>query len=146
MRRAEGAALAAELERCLDAMETTIATVERRAPERLVRERERLRNAVAELLDGRTIDDDRLALELALLADKLDIAEEVVRLRTHITACRAALGEEGPIGRRLTFLGQEMLREANTIGSKANDAGITARVIEMKGELEKFREQVENVE
>ena len=120
--------------------------IEHRAPTRLVRERERLQDAVSQLLDGRSINQERLELELALLADKLDIAEEVVRLRAHLSASREALESSDPVGRKLAFLGQEMLREINTIGSKANDAEITQTVIEMKGELEKFREQVENLE
>ena len=81
-----------------------------------------------------------------MIADKLDITEELVRLKAHIEACRETVLSEGPIGRQLTFLGQEMLREINTIGSKANDAEITESVIAMKGTVEKFREQVENVE
>ena len=120
--------------------------MEARAPERLIAERDRLRRSVREILDGRSIDDTRLAQEIALLADRLDITEELMRLKTHVDACRAALVARESVGRRLGFLGQELLREINTIGSKANDAVITQAVIEMKGELEKFREQVENVE
>jgi uncharacterized protein (TIGR00255 family) len=80
------------------------------------------------------------------LADKLDITEELVRLQAHIVACREALDEDRPVGKRLGFLAQEMGREVNTIGSKANDAAIAAEVVAMKGELEKFREQLENIE
>ena len=80
------------------------------------------------------------------LADKLDITEEIVRLRAHIAAVRDALADSAPAGKRLSFLGQEMLREVNTIGSKANDAAISHRAVAMKGELEKFREQIENLE
>ena len=109
-------------------------------------ERDRLRSAVSELLDGRALDETRLSQEIALLADKLDITEEIVRLRTHCGAFREALGGSGAVGKRLSFLGQEMLREVNTIGSKANDAEIAQAVISMKGTLEKVREQVENIE
>ena len=98
------------------------------------------------ILDGRAIDEDRLAQEIALIADKLDITEEIVRLKTHLGACRQALASEAAVGRQLGFLGQEMLREINTIGSKANDAEIAHVVIAMKGEMEKIREQSENVE
>jgi uncharacterized protein (TIGR00255 family) len=146
MRAAEGAALARELEAQLDAIAAHLATVVARAPERLHAERDRLRDAVATLLDGAQLDPGRLAQEIALIADRLDVAEEVARLRTHVAAARAALTGDAPAGRQLGFLGQEMLREINTIGSKANDAAITQTVIAMKAELEKFREQVENIE
>lgn len=146
MRRVEGAALGAELERLLLSLERQLAVVEQRAPQRLMAERERLRTSVAALLDGRSPDEARLAQEIALLADKLDITEEVVRLKAHIAACRAALQRDEAGGRQLGFLGQEMLREINTIGSKANDAAIAHAAVAMKGELERFREQVENVE
>jgi uncharacterized protein (TIGR00255 family) len=85
-------------------------------------------------------------VEIALLADRVDISEELVRFQTHVAACRAALGGEVAVGKQLGFLAQELLRETNTIGSKANDATITQAVIAMKGELERFREQLENLE
>jgi len=146
MRDAEGAALVTELSGHLAAIETALQAVEARAPQRLIAERDRLRGAVAELLDGARLDEARLAQEIAFIAERLDIAEEVARLKTHLAATREALGRREAVGRQLGFLGQEMLREINTIGSKANDAGITQAVIAMKGELEKFREQVENLE
>src|SRR2546425_895047 len=99
-----------------------------------------------QLAAGVRVDEQRLAVEIALLADRVDITEELVRLRTHVDACREALAKEGAVGKQLGFLAQEMLREVNTIGSKANDAAITQEVIAMKGELEKFREQLENLE
>ncbi len=101
---------------------------------------------MSDLLDGKPLDDNRLLQEIALLADKLDTTEEIVRLRAHIQACREALAGESAAGRTLAFFGQEMLREINTIGSKANDARITNTVVAMTGELEKYREQVENIE
>lgn len=146
MRRREGDALAAELKHRLELMERSVAEVARLAPERITRERDRLRAAVVELLEGRPIDDQRLAQELVFLAEKLDITEELVRFRTHVAACRQALAAEGPVGKQLGFLAQELGREVNTMGSKANDAGITAHVVAMKGELEKVREQLENLE
>ena len=146
MRTREGAALAAELEHRFGVMERAVAEVERAAPGRMTRERDRLRAAVAELLDGRSVNEDRLAQELAFLADKLDITEELVRFRTHLAACREALGASVPVGKQLGFLAQELGREVNTMGSKANDAAIVAQVVAMKGELEKVREQVENLE
>lgn len=146
MRKREGAALGAELESLLTALATGLTVVEDQAPERLTVERDRLTQSVAELLDGRAVDEQRLAQEIAIIADRLDITEETVRLRTHIDAFAEALSGDGPMGRHLSFLGQEMLREINTIGSKANDAVIAHEVIAMKGTVEKIREQLENVE
>jgi uncharacterized protein (TIGR00255 family) len=146
MRAREGAALAAELSHRLDLLESSAEQIARRAPERLVRERDRLRAAIAQLLDGRAVDEDRLAQELAFLADKLDITEELVRFRTHVAAAREALKSDQPVGKRLGFLAQELGREVNTMGSKAGDAEIAQQVVAMKGELEKFREQLENLE
>ncbi len=146
MRAREGAALAAELGGRLGALETGARTIEQRAPERLTAELARLKKAVAELAAGVQVDEQRLAVEVALMADRVDITEELVRLRTHVAACREALATDGAVGKQLGFLAQELLREVNTIGSKANDAGITQTVIAMKGDLEKFREQLDNLE
>jgi uncharacterized protein (TIGR00255 family) len=146
MRAREGAALATELVGRLDALAAGAVAVERRAPERLGAELARLKKAVTELAAGVPVDEQRLALEVALLADRVDITEELVRLRTHLGACREALAGDGAVGKQLGFLAQELLREVNTIGSKANDAVIAQAVIAMKGELEKFREQLENLE
>jgi uncharacterized protein (TIGR00255 family) len=146
MREREGGALAVELNGRLDALERGGATIAQRAPERLTAELERLKRAVAELAGGVQVDPQRLALEVALLADRVDITEELVRFRTHLAACRQALASGDAVGKQLGFLAQELLREVNTMGSKANDATITQTVIAMKGELEKFREQLENLE
>lgn len=146
MREREGQALTAELRGLLDTINEARAAVEGLAPDRVVRERDRLRAAVAELMDGRPVNEDRLAQEIAHLADKLDIREELVRLATHLGAARGCLARSEPVGRELGFLGQEMLREVNTIGSKANDAAITQQVIAMKGAVDSFREQLENLE
>ncbi len=146
MREREGAVLAQELRRRLDLMEAAAEAIAARAPERLVRERDRLRAAVAELLDGRAADEQRIAQEVALTADRLDITEELVRFAAHVAAAREALAADRPMGKQLGFLAQELGREVNTMGAKANDAVITQRVIAMKGELEKFREQLENLE
>jgi uncharacterized protein (TIGR00255 family) len=146
MRRREGDALAAELRHRLELLERAAAVIAERAPERLVRERDRLRGAVAELLDGRQADEARLAQEIAFQADRLDITEELVRFRAHVAAVREALAGDQPAGKRLGFLAQELGREVNTMGAKANDAEIAQQVIAMKGELEKFREQLENLE
>ena len=146
MRAREGQALSAELRHRLDLLEGAAEQIAARGPERLVRERDRLRAAVAQLLDGRSVDEERLAQELAFLADKLDITEELVRFRAHLAAAREALAGDTPVGKRLGFLAQELGREVNTMGSKAGDADIAQHVIGMKGELEKFREQLENLE
>jgi uncharacterized protein (TIGR00255 family) len=146
MREREGAVLAAELRHRLELMESAAESIAARAPGRLVRERDRLRAAVAELLDGRGADEQRIAQEIALTADRLDITEELVRFAAHVAACRASLDADKPAGKQLGFLGQELGREINTMGAKANDALISQQVIAMKGELEKFREQLENLE
>jgi uncharacterized protein (TIGR00255 family) len=150
MREREGRALATELAARLDAMERHARLIEERAPARLAAEHERLRRAVADLTQGVGVDEARVAVEIALLADRVDIREELVRFRTHVAACRSALATDTPsggsVGKQLGFLAQELLREVNTIGSKANDAAITQAVIGMKGELEQFREQLENLE
>jgi uncharacterized protein (TIGR00255 family) len=146
MRAREGEALATELRHRLDLLERSAQQIAERAPERLVKERDRLRAAVTQLLDGRSVDEERLAQELAFLADKLDVTEELVRLRAHVAAVREAMTSKEPVGKHLGFLAQELGREVNTIGSKAGDAEIAQLVIAMKGELEKFREQLENIE
>ncbi|HET9465270.1 MAG TPA: YicC/YloC family endoribonuclease [Gemmatimonadales bacterium] len=146
MRAREGEALTAELMHRLDLLERAAGDIAARAPERLTRERDRLGAAVADLLNGRAIDEERLAQELAFLADKLDITEELVRFKAHVAAAREALSADKPIGKQLGFLAQELGREVNTMGAKAGDAEIAQRVIAMKGDLEKFREQLENLE
>ena len=146
MRAREGQALATELRHRIELLEHAAEAIARQAPQRLVRERDRLRGAVAELLDGRPVDDTRLAQEIAFQADRLDITEELVRFRAHVAATREALAADRPVGKQLGFLAQELGREVNTMGSKANDAEIAQQVIAMKGELEKFREQLENLE
>lgn len=148
MRGVEGARMAEYLEARLAIIEDALGRIAERAPERVVEQRERLRNAVRELTDGLSPDEVRLAQEIALLADRLDVAEELSRFRAHIAAFRAALAAAQPdgVGKRLGFLLQEMLREANTTGSKGNDAAIVADVLLVKEELERMREQVENLE
>jgi len=148
MRRAEGARLADELRERLRAMEGAMARVADRAPQRLVEQRDRLRASVRELTEGLAVDETRLAQEIAILADRLDVQEEIARFASHLAAFRAALDTPPAdgVGKRLGFLVQELLREANTTGSKANDAAIVQEVLLVKEELERIREQVENVE
>jgi uncharacterized protein (TIGR00255 family) len=148
MRAAEGERLAADLEARLTAIARAVDRIEESSPGRLVRERDRLRRAVRDLLDGVSVDEDRIAREIAFLVEKWNIGEELVRLRSHIELFRATLGApaDEPVGKRLSFLIQEMNREANTIGSKANDAAIEHEVVGIKDEIERLREQIENVE
>lgn len=148
LREAEGARLHDDLLARLEAMEGGLAMVAERAPERLRRERDRLREAVRELSEQVEVDEDRLAREVAYLAERWDINEEIVRFRSHLALFREALDTESEeaVGKRLGFLVQEMHREANTIGSKANDAAIAEASMVLKEEIERVREQVENIE
>jgi len=148
LREAEGERLLADLEGRLAAIRRQLEVVEARAPERLVVERDRLRAAVHELTEQLQVDEDRLAREIAYLAEKWDINEEIVRFRSHIELFEEALDGDAsePVGKRLGFLVQEMLREANTIGAKANDREIAHASVALKEEIERIREQVENVE
>jgi uncharacterized protein (TIGR00255 family) len=148
MRNAEGARISEFLYEHLRIIETALARVRERAPARLVEQHKRLQASVTELAGTVAIDPQRLAQEIAILADRMDIAEELNRFGAHIAAFRAALDEKhgSGVGKRLGFLIQEMLREANTTGSKASDAAILTDVVAIKEELERLREQSENVE
>ena len=146
MRRKEGEALVKALARELASIETVLARILARAPAALVEQRDRLRERVTELLDGRALDPLRLEQEVAILADRADVTEECDRLRSHLDQFRATLAQTGPQGRRLEFLLQEMGREANTTGSKAADAALAHEVVELKAALERLREQVLNLE
>ena len=145
-RAEEGGRLVTYLLGRLAAIEETLDRISERAPKRLLAQRDRLRSQVRELTDGVAVDDQRIAQEIAILADRLDVSEEMSRFASHLAAFRAALAKEEGVGKRLGFLTQEMLREANTTGSKANDAAILQDVIRVKEELERVREQVENLE
>lgn len=145
-REREGAALCADLTARLGTLAALARQIAAAAPQRLVRERDRLSAAVRELAGGVAVDPARLSQEIAYLADRLDITEELVRFEAHLAAMREALAGSDAAGRRLSFVLQELGREANTIGSKANDAAIAEAVVTMKTELEKLREQVENLE
>lgn len=149
MREEEGRRLERDLRERVDALRQGVERIEELAPERLERERSRLLEAVAELAEeAPAVDDDRVAREIALLADKWDLGEELVRARSHLDAFEELLDgpAEEPVGKRLKFLVQELHREVNTTGAKANDAEISQVVVEMKNEIEKLREQIENVE
>jgi|SRR5665213_29498 uncharacterized protein (TIGR00255 family) len=148
MRIAEGTRIAEFLKEHLRIVESALARVRERAPARLVEQHKRMKSSVAELAGTIAVDPQRLAQEIAILADRMDITEELNRFGAHITAFRAALDEKSgsAVGKRLGFLIQEMLREANTTGSKASDAAILTDVVLIKEELERLREQSENVE
>lgn len=148
MRIAEGARIAAYLSERLAIIEQALARISARAPERVVEQRTRMQAALAGLLDGVAVDPQRVAQEIAILADRIDVSEELSRFHAHIAAFRGAMDNPAgeAVGKRLGFLLQEMLREANTTGSKANDAAMLSDVVVIKEELERLREQVENVE
>jgi uncharacterized protein (TIGR00255 family) len=145
MRLQEGRALAEDMAHRLALIEEALAEVEGRAPRRVEEARARLRERLEDLLGDERVNRDRLETEMALLADRLDVAEECVRLRSHLAQFREALAAPEAVGRRLNFLAQELNREANTIGSKANDAEVARHAVRIKEELERIREQVQNV-
>jgi uncharacterized protein (TIGR00255 family) len=147
MRLREGNELMKDLRERVQMIEKVLAEVESMSKTRVPEERQRLADKLKELLtDDRVVDQGRLEFELAMFADKLDITEECVRFRSHNKYFIDALDNAAAAGRKLNFLVQEMNREANTIGSKANDAAIAHKVVSMKEELEKIREQLQNIE
>ena len=146
MRESEGEVLHAELLRHLLTLEESGELIEKRLPDALQRYQERLRGRIRQLAEGLSMSEERLAMEVALVAEKTDVSEELLRLRSHIAQFREQLSNQGSVGRSLDFLIQEMHREVNTIGAKANDLEITRLVIVAKGAVEKLREQVQNVE
>lgn len=146
MREREGAALAADLSEKLASIEASLEEVKKEAPRAVAEYRRKLRARIDEALGQLPLDEARLATEVALFADKCAIDEEISRLGAHIAAMRALISSHGQVGRKLDFLVQEMNRETNTIGSKANDLAITERVLAMKNDIEKIREQAQNAE
>ena len=147
MREIEGAKLAEDLIARGDAVLGMVDVIEARGPEMAKEYVDRMRQRIHELLDGQAeIPEERIALEAAMFADKSNITEEIVRLRSHVSQLGQILRSENPEGKKLDFLIQEMNREANTIGSKANDLAITSKMLDIKNEVEKIREQVQNIE
>lgn len=147
MRRNEGGELAKDLQRRIQWLSETVEKIERLSRERIPEERKRLHERIAQLVaDKSIIDQNRLELEIALLADKLDVTEECVRFRSHTKFFLETIANTDSAGRKLNFLIQEINREANTIGSKTNDSEIAHLVVQMKEELEKIREQLQNIE
>ena len=146
MRAREGERLREDMLSKLTVIESLVDVVEARSPETVREYRQRLETRLRELLEDRNVDEQRLITETAIFADKTAVDEETVRLRSHIAQFRTMLEEGSPIGRKMDFLIQEFNRESNTIGSKCNDAQLAAVVVELKSEIEKIREQLQNVE
>jgi uncharacterized protein (TIGR00255 family) len=146
MRQAEGGELERDFRARIALLDERLAQIERLSAGQVPAERMRLRERVAQLIEKAPVDEGRLELEIALLADRLDVTEECVRFRSHNKFFLEALALPEPAGRKLNFLIQEMNREANTIGSKSSATEIAHLVVSMKEELEKIREQLQNIE
>lgn len=146
MRTKEGEALATDLKERLVKFSDTVSSIERGVPALIENRRQNMQERLQKLLENVELDPQRLAQEVAILADKTDVTEEIVRLRSHISQFENFLNEEGGVGRKLDFLIQEFLREVNTMASKINDATVAHLTVDLKSELEKMREQVQNIE
>ncbi|MBR7071715.1 MAG: YicC family protein [Clostridia bacterium] len=146
MRKTEGERLAADISSRAEAIAEHVAFIEQRSPQTVSEYRVRLEQRIRELLQDAAVDEQRLLTETAVFADKIAVAEETVRLQSHLKQLHSMLEVDKDIGRKLDFLVQEMNRETNTIGSKAQDLEIGRHIVEMKAEIEKIREQVQNIE
>ncbi|MGN1004744.1 MAG: YicC/YloC family endoribonuclease, partial [Oscillospiraceae bacterium] len=146
MRTREGGKLAADILSRADTIEAYTARVEERSPQTVAEYRARLEAKMQEVLANVQLDESRILTEAAIFADKVAVDEETVRLRSHLEQLRGMLSQGGATGRKLDFLIQEFNRETNTIGSKCNDIEISRMVVDMKAEIEKIREQVQNIE
>lgn len=146
MRAAEGEKLKEDVLSRLDVLEQDVAEIERLSEGRVEAYTDKLYTKLTKLLEDRSIDEARLLTEAAIFADKTAVDEETVRLHSHFQQYRDILQQDEPVGRKLDFLTQELNRETNTIGSKCSDLAITKLVVEMKGEIEKIREQIQNME
>jgi len=146
MRECEGRKLFDDITSRLNTIENFVAFVEKRSPQTVDEYRDRLTRRMQEVLENKQIDDNRILTEAAIYADHIAIDEETVRLRSHISQMREMLSADFPVGRKLDFLVQELNRETNTIGSKCNNSEITRAVLDMKSEIEKIREQIQNIE
>ena len=146
MRKAEGERLCADIASRTETILSSVALVEERSPETVKAYRERLEQKMHELLNNTAVDEQRLITETAIFADKIAVDEETVRLRSHIKQLNALLVEDAPMGKKLDFIVQEMNRETNTIGSKCQDVDIAHIVVNIKSEIEKIREQIQNIE
>lgn len=146
MRETEGASIAADLSARLDILERGVEALERLAPQAVAEYHKRLSDRIAELTRDVAVDPQRLVQEVAFFAERTDVAEEMTRLRSHLEQFRALLRTQEPAGRRMDFLVQEMHREVNTTGSKSQHADISSQVMTLKAEVERMREQIQNVE
>ena len=146
MRTVEGGKLREDIAGRADTIEAVVGKVEERSPQTVAAYREKLLARMQEVLQSTAIDESRILTEAAIFADKIAVDEETVRLRSHLSQLRTMLESDQPIGRKLDFLIQEVNRECNTIGSKCNDLPIAQDVVNMKAEVEKIREQVQNIE
>ena len=146
MRAVEGKKLAEDISSRLDTIEAITAKVEERSPQTVAEYRAKLTARMEEVLQSTTIDEARILTEAAIFADKIAVDEETVRLRSHVAQLRDMLSSNEPMGRKMDFLIQEVNRESNTIGSKCNDVAIARDVVALKAEVEKIREQVQNIE
>ena len=146
MRETEGEKLKEDICSKADNILEMVEFIEKRSPETVREYNEKVKGRIRDLLGDAKVDEQRLLTEAAIYADKVAVDEETVRLHSHISQLKAMFDDEGPIGRKMDFLVQEINREANTIGSKASDLEITSRVLSIKGEVEKIREQVQNIE
>ena len=146
MREREGDRLRRDMLGKIETIEGLVSVVEERSPQTVKEYRERLEARLHDILADRSLDEQRVITEAAIFADRTAVDEETVRLRSHISQFRAMLEEGSPIGRKMDFLVQEFNRESNTIGSKCSDASLAKVVVELKSEIEKIREQLQNVE
>ena len=146
MRSREGVKLYEDVSGRLTTIEKLVSVVEERSPETVAEYRQKLLTKMQEVLGSANVEESRILTEAAIFADKVAVDEETVRLRSHISQMRQMLESDTPVGRKMDFLIQEMNRESNTIGSKGNDIEIARTVVELKSEIEKIREQIQNVE
>lgn len=146
MRMTEGNKMNDDISSRLEYIEKLVESVEKRSPEITRLYRERLYNRIKDILEDKNVDEQRILTEAAVFSEKTAVDEETVRLKSHIHQFRTLLGSDEPVGRKLDFLIQEFNRESNTIGSKAQDIEVTRTVVELKSEIEKIREQIQNIE
>lgn len=146
MREREGERLLCDISSRLNTIESLVSAVEACAPETVARYEERLRQKMETVLEGKNVDESRIIAEAAIYADHIAVDEETVRLRSHIAQMRSMLENGSPFGRKADFLIQEFNREANTIGSKCQNADVAKVVVDLKSEIEKIREQIQNIE
>ena len=146
MREDEGEKLKADISSRLDFIDKTTCGIEERSPQTVSAYREKLFLKLSEILNDKSLDESRILTEAAIFADKTAVDEETVRLHSHVSQCRQLLESDEPVGKKLDFLVQEMNREVNTTGSKCQDIEITKKVLELKSEIEKIREQIQNIE